>query len=97
VRIPEALELNPSSARCVSHPQKEDLIMGSTADKVTGYANEAAGAIKKNIGKVVGSDEMEVKGGVQQLKGEAQVEVGKAKDAVKDGANKAADEINKKL
>ncbi len=71
--------------------------MGSTADKVTGYANEAAGAVKKNIGKLVGSEEMEVKGSVQKLKGKAQVEVGKAKDAVKDGANKAADEINKKL
>ncbi|CAA2137091.1 CsbD family protein [Hyphomicrobium sp. ghe19] len=71
--------------------------MGSTADKVSGYANEAAGNIKKNIGKAVGSDKMTVEGAIQELKGEAQVEVGKAKAAVKDGANKVADEINRKL
>jgi uncharacterized protein YjbJ (UPF0337 family) len=71
--------------------------MGSTADKVSGYANEAAGNIKKNVGKAVGSDKMEIEGAVQELKGEAQVEVGKAKAAVKDGANKIADEINSKL
>ena len=71
--------------------------MGSTADKVSGYANEAAGNIKKNVGKIVGSDKMEIEGGVQELKGEAQVNIGNAKDAVKEGVNKAADEINKKL
>ena len=71
--------------------------MGSTADKVSGYANEAAGNIKKNVGKAVGSDKMEIEGAVQELKGEAQVEVGKAKAAVKDGADKIADEINRKL
>ncbi len=71
--------------------------MGSTADKVSGYANQAAGNIKKNVGKAVGSDKMQVDGGFQELKGEAQVETGKAKAAVKDGANKIADEINRKL
>ena len=53
--------------------------------------------LKKNVGKVVGSDKMQVEGAVQELKGEAQVNIGKAKAAVKDGANKAAEEINKKL
>ena len=38
-----------------------------------------------------------MKGAAQKLKGEAQVGIGKAKAAVKDGANKAADEINRKL
>lgn len=71
--------------------------MGSTADKASGYANEAGGALKKNIGKAVGSDEMELKGAAQEVKGEAQVKVSQAKDAVKEGANKAADEINKKI
>jgi uncharacterized protein YjbJ (UPF0337 family) len=71
--------------------------MGSTADKVSGYANEAAGTVKKNIGKAVGSEKMEAEGTLQDLKGEAQVETGKAKAAVKEGANKAADAINRKL
>ncbi len=77
--------------------QHTEMIMGSTADKVSGYANEAAGKIKQGVGKAVGSDKLQVEGGVQELKGEAQVAAGKAKDAVKDGANKLADEINRKL
>jgi uncharacterized protein YjbJ (UPF0337 family) len=40
---------------------------------------------------------MEVEGGAQELKGHAEVETGKAKAAVKDGANKIADEVNRKL
>ena len=71
--------------------------MGSTADKIKGYANEAAGSVKKNLGQVIGSEELEIKGAAQKLKGKAQVAVGKAKAAVKDGANQAADKINRKL
>ncbi len=71
--------------------------MGSTADKVTGYANQVAGNIKQGVGKAVGSEELQVKGAVQDLKGKAQVAVGDVKETVKDGANKAADEINRKL
>jgi uncharacterized protein YjbJ (UPF0337 family) len=71
--------------------------MGSTADKVSGYANQAAGNIKQGVGKAVGSEELQVKGAVQDLKGKAQVAVGDVKDKVKDGANKAAEEINRKL
>lgn len=38
---------------------------------------------------------MQVRGALKKLKGEAQVEVGKAKDAVKEDAIKIADEIDK--
>ena len=71
--------------------------MGSTADKVSGYANQAAGNIKQGVGKVVGSEELQVKGAVQELKGKAQVAVGDVKETVKEGADAAADEINRKL
>ena len=71
--------------------------MGSKSDKIKGYANEAAGRIKKATGKVVGSEELQVKGKMQELKGEGQVAVGKTKDAIKDGANEAAETINRKL
>ena len=71
--------------------------MSSGTDKIKGYANEAAGSIKQTVGKVIGSDKMEVEGGAQKIEGEAQVAVGKTKDAVKDTANKAADAVNKKL
>ena len=71
--------------------------MGSTSDKIKGYANEAVGTVKKNVGETVGSEKLEVKGAVQDLNGQAQVAVGKIKDAVKDAANKSTDEINRKL
>jgi uncharacterized protein YjbJ (UPF0337 family) len=71
--------------------------MGSTLDKIKGYANEAAGSLKENVGRGIGSQELEVKGAEQRLKGKAQIAVGKAKDAVKDGADIAADDINRKL
>ena len=71
--------------------------MGSATDKIKGYANQAAGSVKHGVGKVVGSEEMQIKGGAQELKGKAQVAVGDVKENIKDGANKAAAEINRKL
>ena len=71
--------------------------MGSTSDKVKGLANEAAGNIKQGVGKVVGSDRLRVEGAAQELKGESQVALGKAKAAVKDGAKKVADALDRKL
>jgi uncharacterized protein YjbJ (UPF0337 family) len=71
--------------------------MGSTTDKVAGYTNEAVGNIKKGVGEAVGSKELEVKGAAQDLKGKAQVAVGDVKEKVTEGADKAADEINRKL
>ncbi len=71
--------------------------MSSTTDKVAGYANQAAGNVKQGVGKAVGSEELQVKGAVHELKGEAQVAVGDVKEKVKEGANKAAEEINRKL
>jgi uncharacterized protein YjbJ (UPF0337 family) len=71
--------------------------MGSTKDKITGMANEAAGNIKQGVGKVVGSEKLQADGKVQEIKGEGQRAVGAAKDAVKAGAKKVSDSINKKL
>ena len=68
--------------------------MSSTTDKAKGYANKAAGKLKQEVGKVVGSDKMKAKGAAQDLKGKAQVGIGKVKDAAKDGA-KAVDKAFK--
>lgn len=57
--------------------------MGSTADKVKGLANEAAGNVKQAVGKATGNKELQAKGVVQERVGEAQQAKGKAKDAVK--------------
>jgi uncharacterized protein YjbJ (UPF0337 family) len=72
-------------------------IMGSTADKASGLANEAAGKAKQGIGNVVGSDKLKTEGAAQELKGDAQKATGDAKAAVKDAANKTANAINKNI
>ena len=69
--------------------------MGSTTDKVAGYTNQAIGTVKQGVGKVVGSEELQVKGAVQELKGKGQVAVGDVKATVKDGADAANDALNK--
>jgi uncharacterized protein YjbJ (UPF0337 family) len=71
--------------------------MGSTADKASGLANEAAGKVKQGIGNVVGSDKLKEEGAAQELKGDAQKATGDAKAAVKDAANKTANAINRNL
>jgi uncharacterized protein YjbJ (UPF0337 family) len=69
--------------------------MGSTADKASGIANEAAGNIKRGLGKLVGSDELQAEGVVQEAKGQAQKTTGDAKAAVKTGTDKVANTIHK--
>jgi uncharacterized protein YjbJ (UPF0337 family) len=71
--------------------------MGSTADKANGIANKAIGKTKQVVGRVFGSDRLRAEGAAQEIKGDAQRATGKAKAAVKDVANKAADAANKNL
>lgn len=56
--------------------------MSGTSDKIKGMANEAIGNVKQGVGKATGNTELEVKGKVQEKKGEAQQVAGKVKDAV---------------
>ena len=57
--------------------------MSGTKDKIKGVANEAVGNVKQGVGKAAGNEELQVKGAVQEKKGEAQQTVGDVKDAVK--------------
>lgn len=71
--------------------------MGSTTDKIKGYANEAAGKVKQGVGKAIGNDRLRAEGAAQEVKGDAQKAVGKAKGAIKDVADKVADKAHEKL
>ncbi|OYX71985.1 MAG: CsbD family protein [Rhizobiales bacterium 32-66-11] len=53
-----------------------------------GTTNEAIGNAKQGIGKTVGNDRLQAEGKVQEIKGEGQQAMGKAKDAVKDTVNR---------
>lgn len=71
--------------------------MGSTSDKISGLANEAAGNVKQAAGKAVGNDRLQADGKAQELKGEAQQAVGDAKAAVKKGADNVSDAAHRNL
>ncbi|MBD8593628.1 CsbD family protein [Pseudomonas sp. CFBP 8758] len=62
--------------------------MSGTSDKIKGMANEAVGNLKQGVGKVTGSDKLQVEGAVQEKKGEAQQVEGEVKNTVKDAVNK---------
>jgi uncharacterized protein YjbJ (UPF0337 family) len=76
-------------ARQRAGTQLQELIVGSTTDKIKGMANEAAGNVKQGVGKIVDNPRLEVEGALQERKGEAQQAVGNAKDAVKKAIDKA--------
>jgi hypothetical protein len=61
----------PGRLICVDECFKE-FLMGSTSDKLSGAANKAAGNVRQAAGKATGSKEMQAKGKMQEMKGEAQ-------------------------
>jgi uncharacterized protein YjbJ (UPF0337 family) len=69
--------------------------MGSASDKLSGMANEAAGNVKRGVGKLTGSKKLQAKGMVQEAKGGAQRAAGAAKAGVKDAASNVADSAEK--
>lgn len=52
-----------------------------TTDKVMGAANQVIGKAMQGIGEVLGSETLKHKGVVQEAKGDAQITMGKVKDA----------------
>ena len=57
--------------------------MSSTTDKIKGMADQAAGAVKQGVGKVVGNPKLEAEGAIQKSAGKVEAGIGKAKDGVK--------------
>jgi uncharacterized protein YjbJ (UPF0337 family) len=53
-------------------------------DTIKGAAKEAAGSVKKNVGRAVGDTRMEAGGAAMEGEGAVQKNFGKAKDAVRD-------------
>ena len=64
-------------------------------DHVKGATNEAAGEIKKQVGKMTGDRSTQIKGHAQELKGKLQQGVGDAKDDVR--AERDLDREERKL
>jgi len=53
-------------------------------DQLEGTVKTAAGKVQKQVGKLTGSEEQELKGHVKVVKGKAQQAVGDAKKLVQD-------------
>eukprot|EP01089_Gocevia_fonbrunei_P020095 TRINITY_DN7356_c0_g1_i1.p2 TRINITY_DN7356_c0_g1~~TRINITY_DN7356_c0_g1_i1.p2 ORF type:complete len:111 (+),score=43.04 TRINITY_DN7356_c0_g1_i1:46-333(+) len=50
--------------------------------KASGYTDQAIGAVKENVGYVLGNEQMEAEGKLQRVKGNAEVEGVKAENRV---------------
>ena len=61
--------------------------MGSTADKITGVTNEAAGKVKQGVGEATDDPALKGEGKVQEATGDLQKAVGNAKSAIKKAAD----------
>ena len=57
--------------------------MSNVTKRGEGLAEEIGGAAKKNIGKLIGNEQMEAEGAVTELKGEAKQEAVKTAERVK--------------
>ncbi|AQT04929.1 MULTISPECIES: CsbD family protein [Acetobacter] len=62
--------------------------MSSMKDKVTGIANQVAGKVKEETGKLTDNERLEAEGIAQNLKGKVQKTTGDVKDTVKSGIDK---------
>lgn len=51
--------------------------MGNAANRGEGAAEELGGKIKKNVGKVIGNEQMEAEGKAKELEGEARQKANK--------------------
>jgi uncharacterized protein YjbJ (UPF0337 family) len=56
-------------------------------DQAKGRIEEATGKVKEVAGKLIGNDELEVKGKIQKSGGQAQAAYGDLKENIKDATN----------
>jgi uncharacterized protein YjbJ (UPF0337 family) len=57
--------------------------MGINKDQVKGHVEEAKGAVKEAVGKIVGNPSLEVKGNIEKNLGKSQAKFGDVKEALK--------------
>ncbi len=57
--------------------------------RVDGAVDQAKGAVKDGVGKLVGDQKMQAEGKADKVAGKTESAVGGAKDTVRDAANKS--------
>jgi uncharacterized protein YjbJ (UPF0337 family) len=71
--------------------------MSNESKRAEGAAEEIGGKIKKGIGKLVGSDQMEAEGIVKEKKGEAKQEAAKASERTKGKIEQAVGAVKNRV
>jgi uncharacterized protein YjbJ (UPF0337 family) len=77
------MHFNRSVPAALSGPPFQELAMGVNKDQVKGRVNEAEGKVKEVVGKIVGNENLEVRGAVQKTLGVVQGKLGDIKEDVK--------------
>lgn len=92
--------MNPEKAKHEASKAADKVTSSAAADKAKGHVKEAVGTARAEVGKLVGSEEMEAKGHLQhaegtkdRLKGELKESIDNAKDKVKAGVELVKDKI----
>jgi uncharacterized protein YjbJ (UPF0337 family) len=70
---------------CFSNQAKGD---DMNKDQVKGTVKEAAGAIQKKVGDVIGNPSQQGKGLLKEAEGKAQKHLGNVKETIKDASKK---------
>jgi uncharacterized protein YjbJ (UPF0337 family) len=82
----EPAALQAVDAGTVTHsradPNARSLPVSEFSEKAKGVTNDVVGNVKQGVGKVIGSEELQVEGLVQEAKGEAQKKLGDVEGAV---------------
>jgi uncharacterized protein YjbJ (UPF0337 family) len=58
-------------------------------DRIAGAADQAKGAVKETVGKLIGDQKLQAEGTVDKLTGKVESAVGGAKDAIRDAVKVA--------
>jgi len=69
--------------------------MSTTGNRIEGKAEQVGGALKKNIGKLLGNEQMEAEGTATELKGKAREEAAKGVERVKGKVQEVAGKVER--
>ena len=71
--------------------------MSNASNRGEGAAEEFGGKLKKNIGKLIGNEQMEAEGKAKELKGQAEQETAKAAERTKGAVEEVAGAVKNRI
>jgi uncharacterized protein YjbJ (UPF0337 family) len=77
--------------------EKEQFDMSNNSQRAEGVAEELGGKIKKGVGKLIGSEQMEAEGKAKEMKGQARQEAAKAAERTKGKIQETAGAVKNRV